>query len=88
MAKLTMRKLENQIYIEQQAYIKKAFGKKACDHANYGWGVSGDKDYLSVATKVYGHGVLTSEGSLPSGDIDHSFEEFSSDFNPVGIGVF
>jgi hypothetical protein len=59
---------EDAVYASQQAYIRKRFGKKAADHANYGWGV----DEYMVSTKVYGHGVLTSE--YRRGKVYHDFE--------------
>jgi len=45
---------EKQIYQRQRAFIKKTFGEKAVESANYGWYV----DDVAVTTKVYGYGVI------------------------------
>lgn len=71
-----MDKLEEEIYDKQYNYIKNKFGKDAANSANYGWGASASDEYISIATKVYQHGVLTSEGTLSSGEITHNFEKF------------
>ena len=71
----TIRTLEARVYNEQYDWIRKKFGKRAAEVANYGWGVTGDEDYVSVATKVYGHGVLESNVRLGADEIDHSFSE-------------
>jgi hypothetical protein len=62
--RLALDTLEDTIYDEQADWIRAHFGQKAADNANYGWGVSGGDDYLDVATKVYGHGVLRSFAKL------------------------
>jgi hypothetical protein len=54
--------VEDKIYEEQYDLIKRQCGKAAAEKANYGWGVTGDKDQVDVSTKVYGHGVLRSIG--------------------------
>lgn len=59
---------------EQTKYIKKNFGKRAADRANYGWGIGGDQHHTSVATKVYGHGVLQTDVDHKTRKIDHDFE--------------
>jgi len=71
-------KLEERAYNEQYKEIKKAYGQKAADKANYGWGV----DEGSIATKVYlpdGAQVLVTSFD-PSGDInqvmDHEWEDY------------
>jgi hypothetical protein len=69
-----MISVETRIYRAQERWILKRFGKEAADSANYGWGVSATDDYVSVQTKVYGHGVLTSEAS-PSVRVAHEFFE-------------
>lgn len=61
----------DRIYTEQANEITKTHGAKAASSANYGWGVSSDDKYVSVATKVYGHGVLTSEATFPSMSVRH-----------------
>ena len=42
-------KLEEAVYKAQEALIAIEYGRKAADHANYGWAV----DDTGVATKVY-----------------------------------
>lgn len=61
---------EDEAYIAQGAYIERQFGKKAADKANYGWAV--DEVEKVVMTKVYGHGIVTTD--LTTGKT--SFEEF------------
>lgn len=51
---------ETRIYNQQYDLIKRRFGKQAAQNANYGWGVDSSDDCVSIATKVYSHGVLTS----------------------------
>lgn len=58
----------------QYQWIRRRIGKDAADRANYGWGVSGsDEDDLSVATKVYGYGVLVSHFEA-DGKVYHDFD--------------
>jgi hypothetical protein len=57
-----MDDLENKIIDEQYKLIKEKYGEKAADAANYGWGVDCMRDAISVSTKVYGKGVLMSNG--------------------------
>lgn len=71
--------VEEQIYAEQQAYIEREFGKRAANVANYGWGVTDEDDIVIVSTKVYGHGVLTSQAEAPLWQIKHSMEEWNAD---------
>jgi len=57
----------------------KEYGKEAADNANYGWGVDSEEESISIRTKVYGKGILTSEGYLTGKkgwEIEHDFEEF------------
>ena len=70
-----MPNLEDKIYNEQEKYIEEKFGKQEANIANYGWGVDGGETYITVETKVYGHGVLVSQGDLKTGEITHSFTE-------------
>ena len=51
------QKVEAKIYDHQETIILKSHGRRAMETANYGWGV--DEIAGSVATKVYGVGVLT-----------------------------
>ena len=51
---------EEQIYDAQEKEIRKYCGKKAAKMANYGWGVDDLGKNLTVSTKVYGFGILTS----------------------------
>lgn len=68
--------LEWHVYVEQQKYIKDKFGQDAADSANYGWGVDELKDGVQVSTKVYGHGILSSEVHIGDSEITHSFEKW------------
>ena len=65
---------EFKLYDEQAEWIKKNCGKKAANMANYGWGVSGDGYDVSISTKVYGHGILTSQ--FKKKKPIHEFEPF------------
>lgn len=65
--------LEARAYDEQYNEILRQYGKDAADKANYGWGVSGDDDGTDIATKVYGHGVLSSYISFATSTIDHQW---------------
>jgi len=56
-----VRRAEDRIYSEQVDLITKSCGERAADMANYGWGVDVTDNAISVATKVYGHGILVSE---------------------------
>lgn len=67
--------LENCIYAEQEKLITKKYGKKVADLANYGQGVDGDEDHVSVSTKVYGYGYLSTVGYYKTGEIDHEWQE-------------
>lgn len=68
---------EAKAYDEQTARIRRRYGKRSADGANYGWGVSSTDTYLSVCTKVYGAGmVLTSTAAYPSLEIGHEWSEY------------
>lgn len=67
-------KAEDRIYQVQVELIRKRFGKKVADKANYGWGVDGNKDYVDVCTKIYGHGTLTSHARRVNPRIAHHWE--------------
>lgn len=70
--------VEEQIYAEQVQLIRHERGNRAADMANYGWGVSVGKDYISIATKVYGRHplVLTSGADYPTFEIVHDWDEY------------
>jgi nicotinamide riboside kinase len=59
----------DKIVASQEKYIKKTFGAKAAQNANYAWSIDGDV----VSTKVYGKGVLISQ--LTNTGVDHDFEQ-------------
>jgi len=71
-------KIEDLIYDQQYKMIKKKYGAAVADKANYGWGVSGDEHYVSIATKVYvGTGkVLLSEADYPSLSPTHDWRDY------------
>jgi len=45
------------LYELQERWIAQHISQHAADHANYGWFV--DEPNGTIATKVYGHGVVT-----------------------------
>jgi hypothetical protein len=66
---------EERIYRAQYRWIKKNYGQRPANDANYGWGVSSSDDGSpDVATKVYGHGVLRTW--IESGRIKHDFNPY------------
>jgi hypothetical protein len=68
--------LEDRIYVEQEKYIEKRFGKDAAHNASYGWDVDVGDTSVHVSTKVYRHGILRSEAHLGDEKVTHTFEEF------------
>jgi hypothetical protein len=66
-------RLEGQIYVNQERFIRETFGDRAANTANYGWGV--DEVERVVMTKVYQHGVVTTSMDDPA---SHHFEEFEA----------
>ena len=64
---------EEMIYNQQFELIKREFGDEASANANYGWGVDETEDTISISTKVYGHGVVTSVGNYNTGEITHDY---------------
>jgi hypothetical protein len=70
------RGLELAVYAEQERLIREKCGQEAADKANYGWGVGGGDNSVSVATKVYGFGVLQTDASLGDckKDFQHSYD--------------
>lgn len=67
------REAQTRIYRDQQRLIEAKFGKSAAEDANYGWGVSGSDGFVSVATKVYGRGVLVSEATRGVRVVEHAW---------------
>lgn len=59
--------LEDAIYLHQWEQIKAQHGLEAAEAANYGWGVAPNGDGVSVATKVYGHGVIQTDAEFKDG---------------------
>lgn len=63
-------------------YITAEFGTEAAECANYGMGTDENLDegqevyMISMTTRVYGHGTLTSVASTAVDGVDHDFEEF------------
>lgn len=66
--------LDEKAYDEQYELIRKQYGKKKAEMANYGWGVAGDDTYASIATKVYGVGVLQSTVEYATKRITHEWQ--------------
>lgn len=56
--------LQNAVFAEQERLIEEKYGKQAAEKANYGYGQGGDDFSVSIATKVYGHGVITTDASI------------------------
>jgi len=67
--------LEARAYDMQYDEIARECGQDAADAANYGWGVGGDEDHTSIATKVYGKGILSTYIDLKTGSIDHEWQD-------------
>lgn len=68
---------ESQAYDAQHSLIAHHHGKEVADKANYGWAVTEDDHRLSIATKVYGPGVvLTTNVNLDTGNMVHSWEDY------------
>jgi len=63
---------ESRIYGEQYEEVKREYGKRAADRANYGWGVEDGDGYVRVSTKVYGRGVLSSTAIYRRG-VEHEW---------------
>ena len=72
---MSLMKLEDKIYNAQYRLIKKQYGEYIANRANYGWGVAGDENRISVATKVYGVSVLESEADYSDRKITHSWKD-------------
>lgn len=70
--------LECRVFEEQEKYIREKFGDDAADNANYGWGVDVFDKGVSVSTKIYRHGVLTSKANIGDSGIQHEFEDFET----------
>lgn len=71
-AKIPTSKVEDMVYDAQIKWINERFGPGVA--TNLGWGVGGGDDYVSVASKVYGHGILVTEGNT-RGEIKHEFSK-------------
>jgi hypothetical protein len=65
--------IEDRAYDSQYEYIKKNYGKRRADQANYGWGVHEAEDEIVISTKVYGKDpkVLVTVVDLRTGSITH-----------------
>lgn len=66
--------IEERIYESQEKYISEKFPKA---QTNMGWGVDETDNFISVSTKIYGHGILTSTSTKKGGrwsEIKHTFE--------------
>lgn len=50
--------LEQLLFDEQYEFVRTTYGKEAATKANYGWGVDCNETGLSIASKVYGFGVV------------------------------
>lgn len=68
-------KFELAIYDAQFELIKKECGAKAAEMANYGWGVAADDEEVSIATKVYGFGVLVTNGNYATKAMSHEWRD-------------
>ena len=75
MRKTALEMVEDRICREQYAWIHSECGAEAAEKANYGWGVDAYGPEISVSTKVYGHGVLTSNAS-PGSNVSHLWRPF------------
>ena len=70
--------IEPRIYDQQHDYIKKNYGQKAADDANYGWSAESDEKDVNVSTKVYGKNprVISSYARYPNKKADHSDDDY------------
>ena len=73
MTKLSLTGYEKKLQDSQVAWIRKRFGNKAAQLANYGWASDGEGKNFSLTTKVYGKGILYS--SYDDDKIDHDFDD-------------
>jgi hypothetical protein len=74
--------IEDLIHESQVRFIERRFGAEAAGTANYGWGIDARttaERSISVATKVYGHGVLESVAVFPSLTVFHDFRAFDDE---------
>lgn len=72
---MSIEKLEERAYAEQEDMIREMYGVEAADKANYGWGVDDDGDEISICTKVYGIGVLNTVIDPCTHEISHDMDE-------------
>ena len=63
---------ESRIYDAQEKEIKKKYGKRAMEYANYGWGV----DDHSVSTKVYVKPTMILSSCFEGKKIVHEWSEY------------
>ena len=70
---MSLMSLEDKIYNAQYRLIKSRHSDYVANRANYGWGVAGDDLRISVATKVYGVGILQSEADYADRKITHEW---------------
>lgn len=73
---MSMMDLEMKVYNAQYRLIKRECGEDAAKKANYGWGVDGDDEHISVATKVYGHGIIQSAAEYADRKVHHEWKDF------------
>lgn len=70
--------LEDDAYEAQENWIKEHCGEEAAQKANYGWFVD-EVDGL-ISTKIYGHGIITTEIGDPTNFTFESFSEPTKDW--------
>jgi hypothetical protein len=76
MPEIDWEKLEDKAYDHQEAEIRRHHGgRKAAEHANYGWSVYEADDFERISTKVYTYGILTTI-IYADGTMKDSWEDF------------
>ncbi len=67
----------DEIQDEQHKIIEEKHGKEAAKQANYGWGIDGTEEMMSVATKVYAsQTVIVSTATFPSKNVTHTWKPY------------
>lgn len=69
-----IEELEGKAFDAQYQMVKLECGQEAADNANYGWGISEDETSSSICSKIYGHGLITTDVNFETGEITHDLD--------------